>query len=68
MIRAEMGRWGPKHDYRGAHVITVDGRLAEITEVYRRESPSATMAKLRRFNGENAGEHTLATLWILTRD
>ena len=68
MIRPKVGRFGPKADYRGAHVLDMGGRLATITEVYFRESPAATMARLRRFNGEDAGEQTLATLWILERE
>jgi hypothetical protein len=33
-----------------------------------RESPAAFMARLRRFNGEDAGEQTLSTLRILNRE
>jgi hypothetical protein len=36
--------------------------------VYRRELPAATMARLKRFNGEDAGEQALASLDILTRE
>ena len=62
------GRWGPKHDYRGAHVLDAKGRLATITEVYRREVPQAYMARLRRFNGEDAGEQTLISLQLILRE
>lgn len=68
MARAVFGKYGPKHDYRGAHVVDAGGRLATIVDVYRRECPAYVMARLRRFNGEDAGEQTLGTLDILDRE
>jgi transposase InsO family protein len=68
MARAVFGKYGPKHDYRGAHVVDAGGRLATIVDVYRRECPAYVMARLRRFNGDDAGEQALATLEILERD
>jgi hypothetical protein len=67
-MRPQFNRWGPTHDYRGAHVLDFRGRLATITDVYRREMPAAWIARLRRFNGEDAGEHTLSTLRIIGRE
>lgn len=67
-IRPKYGRFGPERDYTGAHVIDAQGRLAEIARIYRREVPPAIMAKLRRFNGDDAGEQVLATLELLDRD
>lgn len=67
-MKPSFTRWGPAADYRGAHVIDAAGRLATIVDVYRCEVRSVCMAKLRRFNGEDAGEQTLATLNILERD
>jgi hypothetical protein len=64
---AHFTKFGPKFDYRGAHVLDYRGRLATIVDVYRREYPTAVMARLQRFNGEDAGEQTLATLNILER-
>lgn len=67
-MRARFTKYGPAVDYRGAHVVDVHGRLAEIVDVYRRESPQAVMARLRRFNGEDAGEQALVSLEILERE
>lgn len=66
-LKAKFTKWGPAADYRGAHVLDAGGRLATIVAVYRSEVRSVTMARLRRFNGEDAGEQTLATLEILER-
>ena len=57
----------PETDYRGAHVLDWWGRLATITSVYTCET-GCVVARLRRFNGEDAGEQTLVTLYILERD
>lgn len=62
----------PHADYRHAHVIDASGRLATIASVYLCEGAfhvhrGRYVAKLRRFNGEDAGEQMLATLDILDR-
>lgn len=67
-MKARFTKWGPAADYRGAHVLDADGRLATITDVYRCEARSMCMARLRRFNGDDAGEQALATLDILERE
>jgi hypothetical protein len=67
-MRARFTKWGPAADYTGAHVVDAAGRLATIASVYRCEVRSMTMARLRRFNGEDAGEQALATLDILDRE
>ena len=66
-MRAAYRKGRPAFDYRYAQVIDASGRLAEVVEVYYREHPPAYMAKLRRFNGEPAGEQVLSTLNILER-
>src|SRR5262245_20925236 len=73
-MKARFGKWGPAADYRGAHVVDATGRLATIVgtrTVIDREfvSPEqSTVAILRHFNGEPAGEQPLASLEILERD
>lgn len=64
---AKIGKRGPKHDYRGAHVIDRESRLATIVDVRRSVHGPLWIAKLRRFNGEDAGEQSLETLEILER-
>jgi hypothetical protein len=66
-MKARFTKWGPAADYRGAHVVDAKGRLATIVDVYRNETRGCLLARLRRFNGEDAGEQTLATLEILER-
>ena len=67
-MRAKFTRYGPASDYRGAIVLDLHGRLANIGSVYYRETPPAFMAKLRRFDGSDAGEQTLVSLEILERE
>lgn len=54
-MKAQFGKWGPKHDYRGAHVmLTHQGRqlLGEIVNMYRDPVLCAVLADVRHFNGE----------------
>jgi hypothetical protein len=66
-MKARFTKWGPAADYRGAHVLDRHGRLATIVGVYHHEVLSVTMARLQRFNGDDAGEQPLSTLDILER-
>jgi len=55
MMRAVFTRFGPRFDYRGAHVtLTWNGRmlLGEIVGIFREEYPSSVKASVRHFNGE----------------
>ena len=58
----------PATDYRGAHVLDPNGRLATIT-AGRWEDHGGTgyRADLRRFDGSSAGTYRLADLRILPR-
>lgn len=67
-ITPRLTRWGIAADYRGAHALDAAGRLVVIADIYRREVPVAYMARLRRMNGEEAGEQALTTLRILPRE
>lgn len=72
-MRAQYGRFGPKKDYRGAHVtLSLGGRtlLGEVVEVrYRDVSPCGFFATVRHFNGEPwPTEPSLAVLEILERN
>jgi hypothetical protein len=63
----------PAADYTGAHVVDAQGRLATIVSVYRCTAEfhlyrGMQVARLRHFNGEDAGEQALATLEILERE
>jgi hypothetical protein len=67
LSRPQFNRRGePKYDYTRSHALTRDGRLVEITGWYRDEDETP-QARLRFFNGEDAGEHPLALLRILMR-
>jgi len=54
-MTAEFGKFGVKHDYRGAHV-TLDwqGRtlLGEIKEIYRNEQRGVLLCKVQHFCGD----------------
>lgn len=67
MSRARFGKFGPLQDYTGADVLDSAGRLARIVGVYRCETRSVFMARLRRFDGTDAGEQALGTLELLAR-
>ncbi len=67
-MRARFGRFGPLENYAGAHVLDWHGRLAQIESLYRNETRGIWLARLRRFNGEDAGEQSLSTLEILERE
>lgn len=67
MSRARFGKFGPLADYTGADVLDSAGRLARIVGVYRCETRSVFMARLRRFDGSDAGEQALGTLELLDR-
>jgi hypothetical protein len=60
-------KWGPAADYRGAHVVDMGGRLATIVDIYRDDVRGVLLARLRRFDGSDAGTQTLATLEIIER-
>lgn len=66
-MRPEFTRFGPKHDYRRAQAVSPDGKVWDIVDIYRRESPSAIMAVCRSFNGENVKEYALSAMDILER-
>jgi hypothetical protein len=70
-MRAEFGKHGPKHDYRGAQaVLQWDGRtlLGDVREVYRSSFSSYWRAKVTHFNGEPWPiEPVLMALEILPR-
>lgn len=54
-MKAEFTKYGPKHDYRTAHVaLKYRGRtlLGEIREVARDETTGCVLATVRHFNGE----------------
>lgn len=50
-MRASFGKYGPKSDYRGAHV-TLGKLVGEVTDIYRDEMRGFYVAKVRHFNGE----------------
>src|SRR5262245_44067206 len=72
-IRPEFDDFGPRYDYRGAHALTAEGRLVEITgllTVIDRNwtvAAQATIAHCRYFNGEAAPDELLSTLRLLDR-
>jgi hypothetical protein len=71
-LRPEFGKFGPKHDYRGAHVQmrTPLGRvlLGEIVDVYRDDVRGMVHAKVRHFCGDAWPlEPALSALLILDR-
>lgn len=67
-FRPRFGKFGQTlEDYTGAHVLTIDGKLATINKTYRSDHISATMATLYHFNGQYFCEHALASLRILDR-
>ena len=72
LIRPEFTKFGPKRDYRGAHVrlrLPI-GRvlLGEVTDLYRDETRGVVLAKVRHFNGEAwPCEPALSALSILDR-
>lgn len=70
-MKAEFTKFGPKHDYRGAHVVLeYRGRtlLGEIKEVTRDEVTGCVRARVRHFNGEEWPIHApLRSLEILER-
>ena len=54
-MKPEFSKYGPKHDYRGAHVtLQWRGRtlLGTITNVYRHEVLGAILADVRHFCGD----------------
>ena len=57
LMRPEFTKFGPKHDYRGAHVLmrTPLGRtlLGEIVSLRRDEVLGTVLADVKHFNGEN---------------
>lgn len=73
LISPEFTKFGPKYDYRGAHVrlrLPI-GRvlLGEIVELNRDEVRGAVIAKVRHFNGEAwPVEPVLSALLILPRE
>jgi hypothetical protein len=70
-MKAKFGKFGPKHDYRGAHVVLKwKGRelLGQITDLYRDEVRGMWHAKVRHLNGEPWPiEPALSALEILER-
>jgi hypothetical protein len=71
-MKAELGKYGPKHDYRTAHVVLeYQGRtlLGEIKDVYYRETgASGFFCKVRHFCGDPWPiEPSLLALEILER-
>lgn len=70
-IRPQFTKFGPKFDYRGAHVrMTLGARtlLGEVTELYRDDICGTVRAKVTHFNGEPwAIDPTLAALYVLDR-
>ena len=67
-MRATFKKYGPAHDYRGAHVVTPDGKIGKIIAVYYREFPPAWMVKLNYLCGEPfPHDFSLAALDILER-
>lgn len=72
LIRPEFTKFGPKHDYRGAHVQmrTPLGRvlLGEIVDVYRDDVRGISLAKVRHFCGDMWPlEPALSALLLLDR-
>ena len=66
-MKAQFTRWGPRYDYRGAHVV-LDGKLGEIVGLRRDEARGAVLAQVRNFNGEPwSFEPALVALEILDR-
>ena len=70
-MKAKFTKFGPKHDYRGAHAtITVGGKdyLGTITHVFYREMPQAWICRVSYFNGEEWDfRPVLSSLEILER-
>lgn len=71
-MKPKFGRFGPLHNYTGAHVVLqFQGRtlLGEIVRVYRRECPPAIMAVVKHFNGQPwPTDAALVSLEILERN
>ena len=70
-MKAQYHKGHPAADYRGAHVITPEGRLGEVVAVgYEEGSPSVWRARLRHFNGDPfpSKGYLLSQLDILTRE
>lgn len=70
-MRVEFGRWGLKHDYRGAHVTWTIGErkyLGTVVDIYRREVPAAIMFKVRHFNGDDAPDVPAGVVDVLERE
>ena len=54
-MKAQFTKYGPKHDYRTAHVCLEYGKqtlLGEIREVFRDEITGAIKCKVRHFCGD----------------
>lgn len=64
-------KYGLKSDYVGAHVLTSDGRLAEIKRTYSEDLPAGMgwvfKSDLYHFNGEFLGTVETMSLRILDK-
>ncbi len=62
-----IGKYGLKVAVRGAHVLTIAGRLAQIERVQRDETRGQYIATLRHLNGELMPEQAFGPLTLLVR-
>jgi len=65
-MKAEFGKFGPAHDYRGAFANKPDGTIVQIADIYYKDHGcTGFVARLRRNDGTDAGECYLRQLEIM---